>query len=461
MDTKVSESLDDAQDQSSSKKNKVFKNAQHVLSATGQKKGGGKQGVVYRLTALTINGVLIDQPKKFAIKETSCPDTNAASLPDIYKAAYGDTYSDDEYHMMSATTWTENGKTYCLQPFIPGHILTHYNEANFDKKKNVAKALVQKIRTLHLAQFAHGDIKHDNIIFNDSGEVFLIDFGHTADLEEPITSKNLLIFEYFLRTKKQQDIMALALLVLCILYDQSVVEIIQYHMARASLFNYFKFFFCKIFNITCRRSLPYWTENFIHNEQLVQFLSTVYSGRAEVAFEDEPIRYLKNFEDFIAQVKPSDMTVVAQRPYLGIVSTIVTIGLLSLSVLGLSFYVNGHNLYTMIALLSITMMLTMVLCMNIISYNAKKNIDYNMEYVQKILIHTIILKGVLVILSALIIALLVYQCTMHQSVIVLIATSILWLACAPSYCGTHAQLTSDYTIQPSEKAMTGDTFTTF
>ena len=61
---------------------------------------------------------------------------------------------------------------------------------NFNEKVNIIAQLTQALISLHQAGIVHRDIKPANILFDDNGNLKLIDFGESIECWEKVKKDN-------------------------------------------------------------------------------------------------------------------------------------------------------------------------------------------------------------------------------------------------------------------------------
>ena len=118
-----------------------------------------------------------------------------------------------------------------------------------DKKRllQLAENFLQMVQEMHCNKLAHGDLQHGNIIVNDSGEIFLVDYDSfycpslkgepeivtgLKDYQHPLRSKNLIVSEkidYFSE-------LIIYLSILSIAYNPSLVDKYKVELADRLLF---------------------------------------------------------------------------------------------------------------------------------------------------------------------------------------------------------------------------------
>ena len=118
-----------------------------------------------------------------------------------------------------------------------------------DKKRllQLAENFLQMVQEMHCNKLAHGDLQHGNIIVNDSGEIFLVDYDSfycpslkgepeivtgLKDYQHPLRSKNLIVSEkidYFSE-------LIIYLSILSIAYNPSLVDKYRVELADRLLF---------------------------------------------------------------------------------------------------------------------------------------------------------------------------------------------------------------------------------
>jgi serine/threonine protein kinase len=79
------------------------------------------------------------------------------------------------------TFWSDPNNTYLVMELLAGPSLQktieYYQALSFKKAILLAKQMIEIIRTLHIKELLHRDIKPNNFVFKSNNEICLVDFG--------------------------------------------------------------------------------------------------------------------------------------------------------------------------------------------------------------------------------------------------------------------------------------------